>query len=95
MFRLDLPADQGMLFDFAKPVPVAMWMKNTYIPLDMIFIGEEGLIVKIAKDTEPHSLEAISSGQPVRAVLEINGGLSDRLGLGVGDRIVHRVFGMP
>ncbi len=92
MFRLNLPADHGMLFDFEKPNTVVMWMKNTYISLDMIFIDDTGLVVKIATDTNPHSLEPISSGAPVRAVLEINGGLSGRLGLGVGDCIVHDVF---
>lgn len=95
MFQLSMPADHGMLFDFEKPNPVAMWMKNTYIPLDIIFIDSAGLVVHIAKNTEPHSLDTISSGRPVRAVLEINGGLSDRLGFKVGDRIVHQVFAPP
>ncbi|WP_241911912.1 DUF192 domain-containing protein [Telmatospirillum siberiense] len=93
MNRASLPADAGMLFDFGMDRPVAMWMKNTLIPLDMLFIKVDGTIAGIAERTVPMSLEVIASPGPVRAVLELNGGTSDRLGLKVGDRVVHPVIG--
>ena len=93
MFRKSLPADQGMLFDYGRPVNASMWMKNTYIPLDMLFIGEDGRIEKIAERTIPHSLQTISAGRPVRAVLELNGGTASRHGIKVGDRVLHPIFG--
>jgi uncharacterized membrane protein (UPF0127 family) len=92
MFRRYLPADRGMLFDFAVEAQVAMWMKDTFIPLDMLFIRKDGTISQIAENTEPHSTRTISSTDPVYAVLEINGGLSAKLGLKPGDRIVHPLF---
>ena len=67
MYRRELPEGRGMLFDFKEDRPVGMWMKNTYIPLDMLFIRSDGTIVKIAEKTKPHSLENIMSGPPVRA----------------------------
>jgi uncharacterized membrane protein (UPF0127 family) len=88
MYRQSLPGDAGMLFDYGlPPQPVSMWMKNTYIPLDMIFIDAEGRIARIAERTVPHSLATIESGGPVRAVLEVNGGTAARLGLRPGDRV--------
>jgi len=88
MFRRDMAADSGMLFDFgARPIRASMWMKNTYIPLDMLFIKPDGTIESIAERTVPHSLEAISSRGPVRYVLELNGGTAARLGIGAGDRV--------
>lgn len=69
-----------------------MWMKNTLIPLDMLFIAEDGIVVKIAERTVPLSLTTISSGERVRAVLEINGGMASRLGIRPGDRVVHPAF---
>jgi len=92
MFRQSMPHDQGMLFDFKIDAPVSMWMKNTYIPLDMLFIAADGTITRIEKRTEPHSERTISSGGPVRAVLELNGGTADRLGLKPGDRVRHTMF---
>ena len=88
MFVRDLPADQGMLFIHREPRVASMWMKNTYIELDMLFIAPDGRIVKIAERTTPHSLETISSGVPVGAVLEIKGGEAMRLGLRPGDRVL-------
>lgn len=94
MFRRELAADAGMLFDFGKrPSRAAMWMKNTLIPLDMLFIAPDGRIESIAERTVPHSLESISSRGPVRAVLELNGGTVSRLGIEPGDRVEHPLFG--
>ncbi len=69
-----------------------MWMKNTVIPLDMLFIAEDGVIVKIVERTVPLSLTTIYSDARVRAVLEINGGMANRLGIRPGDRVVHPAF---
>jgi uncharacterized membrane protein (UPF0127 family) len=93
MFRRYLPDDRGMLFDFAAEEPVAMWMKDTFIPLDMLFIRKNGTIARIAENTEPHSTRTISSGEPVLGVLEINGGLAARLGIKPGDTVIHPLFG--
>lgn len=90
-YRLSMPADEGMLFDFAREMRVGMWMKNTYISLDMIFIDGDGIIVDIAKSTTPQSEEPIAPDREVLAILEINGGLSDRFGIRIGDRVVHEV----
>lgn len=91
--RRALAEDAGMLFDFgSRDTQVSMWMKDTYLPLDMLFIRDDGSIARIARDTKPHSLEQIPSGEPVRAVLEINAGLASRLGLAAGDRVVHPMF---
>lgn len=92
MFRRSMPAEQGMLFDFGRVQPVSMWMRNTYIPLDMLFISETGEIVRIAADTEPLSERTISSGQPVLSVLELNAGTARRLGIEAGDRVEHALF---
>ncbi len=87
-----LGAKQGMLFDFAVSQPVAMWMKNTIIPLDMLFIANDGKIVRIARDTTPMSLTTIYSREPVRAVLEINAGTSEAMGIHTGDRVIDDIF---
>jgi len=92
MYRRNLAADAGMLFVYRPARPVSMWMKNTLIPLDMLFIAEDGEIVKIVERTVPLSLATISSGQRVRAVLEVNGGTASRLEIRPGDRVVHRAF---
>lgn len=93
MYRKSLGASAGMLFDFGRPQPIAMWMKNTLIPLDMLFIDGDGVVTGIAERTEPMSTEVIGSPGPVRAVLEVNGGTASRLGLRPGDRVVHPIFG--
>lgn len=87
MFVRDLPADRGMIFPQSEPRPMSMWMKNTFIPLDMLFIDAAGHIVKIAARTEPHSLTTVASGQPVAAVLELKGGEAERRLLLVGNRV--------
>jgi uncharacterized membrane protein (UPF0127 family) len=92
MFRKSLPEGQGMLFDFGREQDVAMWMKNTYIPLDMIFIRGDGRILRIAENTTPLSERIIASGGPVRAVLEVIGGTAQKLGIAPGDRVAHPMF---
>ena len=92
MFRSTMPQDQGMLFDFERDDMVTMWMKNTYLSLDMIFIFADGRIHRIESRTEPESERTISSGVPVRAVLELNANVASRLGLRPGDRIEHPMF---
>ena len=93
MNRAYLPADRGMLFDFKAPQMSVMWMKNTLIPLDMLFIRANGTIANIAENTEPHSLRTIPAAEPVLGVLEINAGLSAKLGIAPGDKVVHPMFG--
>jgi uncharacterized membrane protein (UPF0127 family) len=93
MFRRSLAPDRGMLFDFERVEPVTMWMKNTYLPLDMLFIRQDGTIARIAQDTEPLSTRTIPSSEPVLAVLELNGGTAARLGIRPGDRVQHPLFG--
>ena len=92
--RERLEADAGMLFDFGVVEPVAMWMKNTRIPLDMVFIDDGGRVVRVAENTVPFSLASIPSGAPVLAVLELNAGMARRLGLKPGDRVRHPLFGV-
>ena len=92
MFVKKLPADQGMLFPNRKPQPVAMWMKNTLIPLDMLFIDSRGRIVCLIASARPESLEILSCDKPVKAVLEIAGGEAARRAIRVGDRVVHSTF---
>ena len=92
MFRQSMPADQGMLFDFERDQMVSMWMRNTFIPLDMLFIFADGRIHRIEHRTEVESERTISSGVPVRAVLDLNAGTAERLGIRPGDRIVHPMF---
>jgi uncharacterized protein len=93
MFRKELPDGHGMLFDFETDRNIAMWMKNTLIPLDMIFIRNDGRISNIAENTEPMSTRIIPSRGAVRAVLEVAGGTAKRLGIQVGDRVAHPMFG--
>jgi len=89
MFVRSLPADRGMLFVHPEPTPIGMWMKNTYIPLDMVFIDARGRIQQIVEQTTPHSTETIRSKEPALAVLEIAGGEAHRLGLRPGLRVKH------
>ena len=93
MFRKELPEGQGMLFDFERDQPVAFWMHNTYISLDMIFIRGDGRIAHIAENTEPMSDRLIPSGGPVRAVLEVIAGTARKLGIAPGDRVEGSIFG--
>ena len=91
----ELPANQGMLFDFGSPRPVSMWMKDTPLPLDMLFIRPDGSIFGIAANTTPESQTLIPSLAIVRAVLELNGGTAERLGIASGDRVEHEIFRQP
>lgn len=93
MFRKSLAPDAGMIFDFKTPQPAMMWMKNTLIPLDMLFVDAQGRIVNIHERAVPGSLETIGSAAPVRAVIELNGGTAARLGIKPGDRVVYPIFG--
>ena len=92
MFRRELPEGQGMLFDFERDQEIAMWMENTYIPLDMIFINGDGRIRRIAENTTPLSRATIPSGGPVRGVLEVIGGTTRKFGIKPGDRVAHPIF---
>lgn len=92
MFRRTMARDHGMLFDFEQPQAVSMWMKNTYLPLDMVFIRSDGTIARVAADTEPLSTQIVPSGEPVLAVLELNAGTAARLGIRAGDRVDHALF---
>ncbi|MCC5977223.1 MAG: DUF192 domain-containing protein [Salinarimonas sp.] len=92
MYRRSMPEGHGMLFDFGRVEMVSMWMRNTYIPLDMLFIRADGSIARIARNTEPLSERQISSGEPVLSVFEINAGISDRLGITAGDVVEHPLF---
>lgn len=92
MFRHRLGRDAGMLFDYGTPQKVAMWMRNTYIPLDMLFIDRTGKVVTIAERAVPRSLQEIPSRVPVRGVLELNGGTVSRLKVKIGDIVRHPIF---
>ena len=89
MHRTDLPQFSGMLFVYDRPQPVAFWMKNTPLPLDMLFIEPTGRIARIARETTPFSTETVPGGDGILQVLEINGGTSDLLGIGEGAVIRH------
>lgn len=92
MFRKEVKPYEGMLFDFGYPRPVSFWMKNTLVPLDMLFIAADGHIVRIAANAKPLSTETIDSGQPVSGVLEIAGGSALLLGIKPGDLVIHPMF---
>ena len=93
MFRQQVGPDEGMLFDWGTPRESAMWMRNTLVRLDMIFIAADGRIHRIVERTVPLSLASVESRGPVRATLELAGGTAERLGLRVGDQVLHRIFG--
>ena len=92
MFRNSLPKMSGMLFIYDSKRDLSMWMKNTFISLDILFLDEDGTIINIAKSTEPRSLSIINSKHEAKAVLELNGGLTNELEIMVGDRIIHSSF---
>jgi uncharacterized membrane protein (UPF0127 family) len=92
MYRKELPDGKGMLFDFSPEQQVSMWMKNTYIPLDMIFIRADGRILRIAENTEPLSTKIISSGGLAKGVLEVIAGTAQKYGIHPGDRVAHPLF---
>ena len=92
MFRRELPEGRGMLFDFKQDQPIGMWMKNTYIPLDMIFIRSDGTVSHIAENTKPHSTQIITSVEPAQAVLEVIAGTAQKMGIAPGDKVIHPIF---
>jgi uncharacterized membrane protein (UPF0127 family) len=92
MFREAFPDDRAMLFVFEETRKVAFWMQNTPRSLDMLFVRENGELASIARDTTPFSTDEVPSAEPVRYVLEINAGLSNRLGIEPGDRVVHPII---
>lgn len=92
MYRKELPDGKGMLFDFNPEQEISMWMKNTYVSLDMIFIRADGRILRIAENTEPLSTKIISSRGPARAVLEVVAGTVQKYGIRPGDRVGHPLF---
>lgn len=91
MFRTELADDAGMIFPFAPPKPASFWMKNTVIPLDIIFVRPDGSIESIAANTVPYSLDPVQSGEVVGAVLELAGGRAAALGIAAGDRVEWQV----
>lgn len=92
MFRRSMAPDHGMLFDFPGNQPVAFWMKDTYIPLDMIFIGRDGHVVSVARDAKPMDETIIPSNAPTTGVLELNAGAAKAIDLEVGDEVKHPIF---
>lgn len=93
MFRTSVPPDGGMLFDWGAPRQSMMWMKNTLVPLDMLFIAPDGTVSHIAENTVPHSLAVIDGRAPARATLELAAGTAQRLNLMVGARVEGAGFG--
>ena len=93
MFVTELADDAGMLFDFKEERPVSFWMMNTFIPLDMIFVGADGVIKTIHVNARPHDTTSIPSQLPVQFVLEIPGGVSEKLGIKPGDTMEHERVG--
>ena len=87
MFRNSVPPDRGMIFPYDPPVQVSFWMKNTLVPLDILFIGPDWKIGRIAANTTPMSLDPVPSIDPVSAVLEIAGGRAAELGIREGDKV--------
>ncbi|MBR1126563.1 DUF192 domain-containing protein [Bradyrhizobium lablabi] len=92
MYRKELPDGKGMLFDFSPEQQISMWMKNTYVSLDMIFIRADGRILRIAENTEPMSTKIISSGGLAKGVLEVVAGTAQKYGIQPGDRVAHPLF---
>jgi uncharacterized membrane protein (UPF0127 family) len=93
MFRRTMAPDAGMLFDYKTPIVATMWMRNTLIPLDMLFVDTQGRIINIHERAVPQSLDVIAAAGPVRAVIELNGGTAARLGIARGDQVKHSIFG--
>lgn len=91
MFRQSMADDHGMLFDFKREQPVAFWMKNTFIALDMVFVRADGTVVTVAENTVPQTETSVPSGAPVRFVLEVNAGTTRKIGLKPGDKMVHQL----
>jgi uncharacterized membrane protein (UPF0127 family) len=92
MFIRHLGPEDGMLFIYPRAHPVSMWMKNTYVPLDMLFVAADGRVTRVVENTEPLSLKTIESGEPVLAVVELAAGTAARLKIGPGARVMHPAF---
>jgi uncharacterized membrane protein (UPF0127 family) len=92
MYRRSMPRDHGMLFTFPSEQPVSMWMKNTYIPLDMVFVSRKGRVTNLARNAVPMSETIIPSGPPAFAVIELNAGAARAIRLDVGDQVRHPSF---
>lgn len=92
MFRKSLARDRGMLFDFHRQQPVVFWMKDTLVPLDMIFVAQDGHVVSVKHDAKPMDETLIQSGAPTLGVIEVNAGVADAIGLKVGDTVKHPIF---
>jgi hypothetical protein len=95
MYRTAMPEREGMLFLFPSPRFVSFWMKNTPLPLDIIFLDGDGTVIQIVPNTTPLSLDPIPSDAAAGAVLELNAGAAHRLGISTGDRLRHAAFGQP
>ena len=92
MYRKKMARNRGMMFDFSEEQLIAMWMKNTLIPLDMLFVDKTGKIVQIERATTPLSLKTIASRRPAMSVIELNAGLTEELGISEGDQVMHNIF---
>jgi len=92
MFRMEMPSNRGMLLDFGAPEKVSIWMKNTFIPLDIIYVDAAGIITQIVEHAEPQSTSLMNSYTRVRAVLEVNAGQAAYHGFKAGDQVIHHVF---
>ena len=92
MFREEMAADRGMLFDFGEEKLISMWMKNTLISLDMLFVDKTGTILQIEHATIPMSLDSISGNAPALSVIELNAGVTKELGIFEGDQVLHDIF---
>jgi uncharacterized membrane protein (UPF0127 family) len=92
MCRRAMARDQGMLFTLDGEAPIYMWMKNTYLPLDMVFVSRQGVVTSIAANTTPFSQDLISSGNPAYAVIELNAGVASELGIAEGAKVEHPAF---
>lgn len=93
MYRRSMAADHGMLFVYEADHLITMWMKNTYIPLDMVFVDSRGIVVSVAERAVPRSLKTIAAAGKARGVVELNSGTAARLGIKAGDRVLHPAFG--
>ena len=92
MYRKDFPADRAMIFVFGEERAVMMWMANTPLPLDMLFVRNDGSIARVAENTVPFSKDIVASGQPVAFVIEVNAGIAAKLGIKAGDTVKHRII---
>jgi len=92
MYRKDFPADRAMIFVFGEERPVMMWMANTPLPLDMLFVRNDGSIARVAENTVPFSKDTVASGEPVAFVIEVNAGIAAKLGIKAGDTVKHRII---